>query len=306
MSLLLVRKSASAEAWVDALAIAAPDLAVHVWPETGPVEDVEFILAWVPERGLVASFPNLKAVFSLGAGVDHLIMDPTLPADLPVVRMIDPSLTVGMAQYLTLATLRYHRALPQLQAQQGDHVWAGVPTGSGRVGIMGLGELGLRFAEVARALGFDVYGWTRRPREVEGVTTFAGPDGLAPFLSRCDILVCLLPLTAATHAILNATLFAQLPRGACLIHAGRGEHLVEDDLLAALANGQLAGATIDVFVEEPLPRAHPFWDHPQILITPHIASATSPRTAAQGVAENIARVRSNLPPKGLVDRSAGY
>ncbi|GGE32212.1 glyoxylate/hydroxypyruvate reductase A [Agaricicola taiwanensis] len=306
MSLVLIRKNAPTKAWLEALAVTCPDLKVHIWPETGPVEEVEFVLTWAADPGVIASFPNLKAILSLGAGVDHILNDPTVPLHLPVVRMIDPSLTRGMTQYLLMALLRLHRNLAEMEANQRQALWTRPEIIPRRVGVMGMGELGTGFATTAVSLGYDVAGWSRSRKDVEGVTSYAGEQDLAPFLARSDVLVCLLPRTTETEGVLNASLFERMPRGAHLINVARGEHLVEEDLLAALESGQLAGAVLDVFRKEPLPAEHPFWSHPRIFVTPHIASMTVPDTAAQIVADNIGRLRRGEPPLGLVDRDHGY
>jgi glyoxylate/hydroxypyruvate reductase A len=171
---------------------------------------------------------------------------------------------------------------------------------------MGLGNLGADCARTLSLVGFDVAGWSRRPKEVENVTTFAGPEGLAPFLARSEILVCLLPLTPATRGILNAELFARLPEGACVVNAARGEHLVEADLLAALDSGRVGGATLDVFHEEPLPPDHPFWDHPRVLVTPHVASLIDPVAGGKAIAANLRRFINGEPLPDLVDLAQGY
>ncbi|MFC3337457.1 2-hydroxyacid dehydrogenase [Paracandidimonas soli] len=306
MSLVLIRKTAPTDAWLAALHARCPDLSVHVWPDTGPREQVEFVLTWAADPGVIAGFPNLKAIFSLGAGVDHVLNDPTVPAHLPVIRMIDPSLTQGMVQYVTLMVLQYQRSLAFMQSQQRAGRWIRPQPGPRRIGIMGMGELGSACARSLAALGYDVAGWSRRPRQHKDIASFYGADGLTAFLARTDILISLLPCTPELENILNQQTFSQLPRGAYLINAGRGELLVEEDLIAAIDAGQMSGAALDVFRTEPLPDGHPFWTHPAILVTPHIASMTSPATAVEHIAVNIARIRDGLVPHGLVDRKLGY
>lgn len=306
MSLVLIRKTAPTAQWLEVLRRTCPDVDVRVWPDTGPVEEVEFVLSWAADPGVIASFPNLRAVFSLGAGVDHILKDATVPRHLPVARMMDPSLTTGMAQYVCMAVLQRHRGWDAMRAFQHEQAWRRPEPGGGRVGIMGLGELGGACARALQGLGFDVAGWSRQPKSLPGVTAYAGADALDAFLGRTDILVNLLPLTAELENILCAGTFAKLPRGAYLINVGRGEHLVETDLLAALDAGQLSGATLDVFRVEPLPPGHPFWTRPEIAITPHNASMTHPATAAAHVAANIARARAGEPLLGQVDRLRGY
>jgi glyoxylate/hydroxypyruvate reductase len=311
MTLLFISGFDRADWWRDALQKASPGLEVRIWPDTGEPADIDYALAWKPRPGVLASLPNLKAIFSLGAGVDHIFLDPDLPDGVPVTRIVDADLTAGMSEYVLLHTLRYHRNQPAFERQQREHVWdmrmAELRQArETRVGILGLGELGQDAAGKLVALGFDVAGWSRTAKNFPGVTCFAGAAGLPAMLARTDILVCLLPLTPATRGILNADTFAAMPRGSFLINAGRGGHLVEDDLVPALDAGQLAGATLDVFATEPLPAEHPFWDHPAITISPHNASVTDPRSVAAQVAENIRRQRAGEPLLNLVDRDAGY
>ncbi len=306
MSLVLIRKNAPVDTWVAALAQHCPDLTVHVWPETGPVEDVEFVLSWAADPGVIASFPNLLAVFSLGAGVDHIIGDPTVPSHLPVARMIDPSLTLAMVQFVTLAVLSHARGYRQLLEQQAHAKWARPVVGQPRVGIMGMGGLGSACAQALTGLGFACHGWSRSPKQVPNVPCYAGDAGLPEFLAQSDILVCLVPATPSLVGILGRKTFDALPKGAYLINVGRGEHLDESDLLDALASGQLSGAWLDVFSKEPLACDHAFWRHPAITVTPHVASATVPATAASHVAENVRRARAGEPLAGQVNRTLGY
>lgn len=271
--------------------------------------DIEVALAWAPPIGLLASLPNLRLIVSLGMGVDHLIKDTALPAGPPITRIHDPQLIDQMVEYAVLASLRVLRGSDDYDAQQRARLWqrrALREAGDFGVGIMGLGAIGERVAQAHRALGFAVNGWSRRLRRLEGVSCFEGPDGLAPFLARTDLLICLLPLTAETRGILDARTLALLPAGAHVVNIARGGHVVEADLLAALDGGHLAGATLDVFGAEPLPADHPFWCHPKIRLTPHIAGQANPRTAAPGVADNIRRLRAGQPLHHLVDRLAGY
>jgi len=310
MALLIIAPDERPDWWRREFARVAPDLEVRVWPEVGDVADIAYALAWKPPAGELAKLPALKAILSMGAGVDHLFADPALP-EVPVTRVVDPYLTSGMSEYVVLHVLRYHRNQPVFEAQQRAHVWDDRArelrqADERRIGILGLGELGRDAAAKLVTLGFDVAGWSRAAKTLGHVACLHGADGLAALLARSDILVCLLPLTPATAGILNRQTFNQLPRGACLINAARGGHLVEADLLDALASGQLAHATLDVFASEPLPADHPFWDHPQITVTPHNASITDPRSVVRQVVDNISRIDAGEPPLHLVDRDAGY
>jgi glyoxylate/hydroxypyruvate reductase A len=261
--------------------------------------------------------PGLGAIFSLGAGVDHLFTDPDLPAHLPIIRLIDPALTEQMAEYVAMNVLRHHRALPDYALQQARAYWKrrDVPRARNRrVGIMGLGELGLAAARALRPFGFPLAAWVRRGVRLTrsendrptGIELFAGPDGLAPFLKQNDIVVCLLPLTPETSGILDARAFALMPDGAAVINGARGGHVVATDMIAALDSGKLSGATLDVFEPEPLPADHPLWRHPRVTITPHVAAVTLPETAGHEIAANIRRFREGRPMIGVIDRRQGY
>jgi glyoxylate/hydroxypyruvate reductase A len=308
MALMFLSADDPAEAWRTALLAEIPELDFRIWPEVGDLAAIDFALVWQPPPGELARYPNLRAILSLGAGIDGLLAQPGLP-DVPIVRMVDPSLTRTMTEYVVLATLRHHRQFDHFEREQTEARWSYAfppQAADRRVGVMGLGVLGSAAAASLAAHGFPVAGWSRETRQLSGIESFAGRAGLPAFLARTDILVCLLPLTRDTAGILNAATFAGLPRGAYLINVARGAHLVEADLIAALDSGRLAGATLDVFREEPLPAANPLWRHPKVLITPHVASYASPLTAAEGVAENIRRARAGQPLLHQVDRARGY
>ncbi len=298
-----------ARSWNDVFRDAMPERECRDWAAPGDKADIEYAFVWAPPPGALRTFSNLKCIFSIGAGVDHLLKDPDLPDGVPIVRMVEPELTQGMTEYVTMHVLRYHREVPALEQQQRDRVWHELiaPTAPSRkVGLLGLGVLGQDSARVLHALKFDLACWSRTPKRVEGVQSFHGAEGLDAFLARTEILVCLLPLTPETEGILNRDLFAKLPRGACLINAGRGGHQVEDDILEALASGQLAGATLDVFRTEPLPADSPFWAHPKVTLTPHIASVTQQVSAIEHVVANIRRIEAGEAPLNTVDRDMGY
>lgn len=308
MALLFLSRDDPAEAWRDELLRRMPEFDVRIWPEVGDPDQIEVALVWQPPPGELRRYPNLKAILSLGAGVDGLLADPTVP-DLPLARMVDPSLTRTMAEYVLLAALRHHRGFDRFEREQRERRWAYAfppQAGERRVGVMGLGELGAAAAQLLAAHGFVVFGWSRTPKALDGVVSYAGRSELHAFLHRTDILACLLPLTEETRGILDAETFAGLPHGACVINAARGEHLVEHDLIAALDSGHLAGATLDVFREEPLPEGSPLWRHPKVLITPHVASYCAPASAADGVVVNIRRALAGEPLANQVDRAQGY
>ncbi len=294
--------------WARLFAQKAPQQVFRLWPDTGDTKQVRFLAAWEPPADIERVFPNLQVLFSTGAGIDQFDLN-ALPPHLPVVRMIEPGIVGGMVEYVSFAVLGLHRDMPAYQRQQRLAQWRplrGQPASRRRVGVLGLGSLGQAVLASLRGFGFDCAGWSRSRHEVNGVQCFAGDAELAAFLARTDILVCLLPLTPATRGVLNARLFAQLPRNAGLVHVGRGPHLVEADLLAALDNGQIGDAVLDVCDPEPLPREHPFWQHPRIWLTPHIASMTEPETAVEVVLENLRRFERGEALLGLVDRARGY
>jgi glyoxylate/hydroxypyruvate reductase A len=294
--------------WAEIFAREAPQLPFHIWPDIGDPAKVRFLAAWEPPANIRAMFPNLELLFSSGAGVDQFDFS-ALPPDLPVVRMVEPGIIAGMVEYVNWAVLSLHRDMLQYHRQQRRAQWKVTmvrPAAQRRVGVLGLGSLGQAALTQLRSFGFDCAGWSRSRHVLEGVQCFAGQDELPAFLARTDILVCLLPLTSETRGFLDAALFAWLPHGASLVHVGRGPHLVQHDLLEALETGRIAEAVLDVTDPEPLPPAHPFWHHPNIWLTPHIASMTQPETAAQVVLANLRRHREGEPLLGLVDRARGY
>jgi glyoxylate/hydroxypyruvate reductase len=293
--------------WQAELGRHVPDLALD--PAPADPAAIEAVLAWQPPAGALGRFPNLRLVHALGAGVDELLADPALPAGVPVVRLVDPFMTRAMGEYMELQVLRLHRQDLAYRAQQQAGLWRELPQPSASertVGILGLGVLGTEAALRLAVLGFDVAGWSRREQRLKGIQCYFGEDGLAALAQRSDILACLLPLTPETENILDARLFARMKRGAALINCGRGAHLVEADLTAALDAGQIGAAVLDVFRTEPLPPDHPFWRHPAIIVTPHAAAASNPVTAAPIVAEALRAFAEGRHIANVVDRTRGY
>jgi glyoxylate/hydroxypyruvate reductase A len=309
MAILFRSTEAATARWRPLLGELMPEHEFRFWPEIGDPAAIEYAMVWQPPPGLLASLPNLRLICGLGAGIDHLLRDPDLPRRVPIMRLVDPYMTNAMSEYIALSVLRLHRQDLDYLAQQRGQIWEERDqknAGERPVGILGFGTLGQAAGRRLNALGFPVAGWSRGAKEVAGFSTYAGADGLAALAGQSEILVCLLPLTAATEGILNADLFARLPRGAGLVNAGRGGHLVEADLIPALDSGQLSGAVLDVFRGEPLPSGHPFWRHPRIIVTPHIAAETHPPTAAAIIRDAIRRFAAGQPVANLVDLTKGY
>ncbi|MBP9048133.1 MAG: glyoxylate/hydroxypyruvate reductase A [Tabrizicola sp.] len=295
--------------WIALLSGLLPGFEIRDFDDPGDLAAVEYAVVWAPPPGRIKAFANLKAVVSIGAGVDHVLRDPELPRHLPILRTTGPDMVQRLREYVALHVLTHHRDLAVTDANQARAHWQQIVTPIAprrRVGIMGLGNIARACAQTLAMLGFDTAGWSRSGGTVPGVTVFAGAEGLPDFLARTDILVCLLPLTHQTRDILNADLFARLPRGARLINAARGGHLVEADFLAALDIGQLGGATLDVFRTEPLPADHPFWRHPRIRVTPHIASMIDAETGASVIATNIRAFESTGTCEAVADAERGY
>jgi glyoxylate/hydroxypyruvate reductase len=313
-AILLAVTGTDAQPWEARLRALAPQRDIRQWPDRlGEPADIAYACAWHAPRGLFVRLPKLKVIFSLGAGVDHIFADPDLP-DVPVVRIVDPDLTMRMTEYVVLHVLAYHRRLRLYDTQQRERVWhehAQPPASGVAVGVMGLGALGAAAALALPRLGFRVAGWSRAPKALPGIECFHGEAGLEAFLRRSEILVCLLPATPAAHGILDLKLLRKLKRngaagGAFLINAARGALQVEADILAALDEGSLAGATLDVFAREPLPAASPLWRHPKVTITPHNAAFSDPHALAANVLRQIERFEAGLPLEHVVDRGRGY
>ncbi len=306
---VIVQHEIFRQKWATALQAQDPGLPVSVYPEVTDSGAVDFALAWRPPQGVFNRFPNLKVIASAGAGVDHILKDPDISPEITITRVVDRQLTHDMTSYLIAQVYGYLRNLPGYHDLQRQEKWQPgkyLMERQARIGIMGMGVLGQDAALKLRQLGFPVKGWSRSPKEVAGIEVLAGEARLKEFLQHTDVLICLLPLTAKTRNILNRQTFQALPGGAFVINVARGEHLVEEDLLAALESGHLAGACLDVFREEPLPQGHPFWRHPNIIITPHVASITSPESVAPQIVANYHRLQRGEPLQNVVSRQAGY
>ena len=270
--------------------------------------EVRYLMTWTVSEDVLARFPNLEVIFSVGAGVDHLL-GMQLPEGVKLVRMIDPGLTSLMRDYVVMSVLALHRRLPAYLDLQRRREWLNLEfawADQRRVSVLGLGTLGQASLNAVKPFGFQLAGWSRSPKSIPGIQCHHGHDGLQAMLAQTDILICLLPLTSETRHILNADLFAQLPQGASLIQVGRGEHLVQDDLLQALDSGHMEAAIVDVTTPEPLPADHAFWAHPKIILTPHIAAHTRAETAAESTITSLQQLLKGETPLGLVDLAGGY
>lgn len=295
--------------WREIVSARVPQMPFLRWghDEVDPLT-VRYIAAWNAPPEFIAQFPNLEILFSVGAGIDQLPLD-ALPPQVRVVRMVEQGIITGMAEYVAMACLALHRDLPFFISEQRAGRWSYRHTrlaSESRIGIMGLGELGRASLEILRPMGFPLSGWSRSPRVIEGVSCFSGEAGFEAFLAQSDILVCLLPLTDETRGILCRETFAKMPVGSAVVNAGRGGHLIADDLIAALDAGQLRAAMLDVTSPEPLPESHAFYRHPAIFLTPHVAAETRHETAGNVLADNVERLLAGEPLLGEVDRARGY
>ncbi len=311
MNLMFISGEDRADLWRDQLQSQLPDLTFYKWSTDQDVDKdiIDYVLVWKPPSGVIKQFPNLKAILSLGAGIDGITCDPELPTDIPIVRLVDNSLSQGMTQFAVYWAIHFHRDMDKYMSMAENKNWTQLPqvdAAHRRVGILGLGELGAAAGKALVNLQFDVAGWSRSEKQIDGIKSYFGADGLSDFLAETEILICLLPLTSETEGILNADLFAQLPKGSVIINLARGKHLVDADLIAALESDHLAAAVLDVFHQEPLPQDHVFWDHPKITVTPHIAALTFPHSGAEYVAGNIRAIERGEAPQNLIDLTKGY
>ena len=309
MSVLFLTRPQPAEVFFGPMAAIAPEIECVGSLDAPGLDKVEAVVCYRLPAGACAKLPNLKLVCASSAGVDKILGVEGLPPQLPVARIVDPAQNLQIAQYVAMMALGHVRQRALYAAQLVSKAWTRHPIhapGSATVGVLGMGEAGQVTAGVLRALGFRVAGWSRSARTVEGVEMHHGAAGLGECLARADVLVCLLPLTADTHGLLDRARLSRLPKGACVINVARGQHLVEPDLLALLDEGHLAGAALDVQGTEPLPADSPLWTHPKVTVTPHVASQPTVESVARQVAENVRRLRDGRPLLNVVDRARGY
>ena len=309
MKILFVAGDPKPERWTVPIRELLPEAEVHVWDANGPAVDADYAIVWQPPAALFERETRLKAVFNLGAGIDGLLAVPNLPPHLPVVRLEDAGMSVQMAEYVLHQLLEASRGMETYREQQRQNVWKihrPIKRSEWPVGVLGLGHIGKRVARTLADLDYRVNGWARSEHRLDQVTTYAGTDSLPGFLGATRVLVNTLPLTAETRDILDYRLFSQLMPGAVVINVGRGEHLVEEDLLRAIDEGQVARASLDVFRQEPLPADHPFWQRPEIAITPHISARTLRDATLAQITAKIRAHHNGEPITGIVDTTRGY
>ena len=309
MSLLFVAPNRNMAEWESHIRNIDPNIDIDMWPAIKDKEKVQFAVCWNHPNHLLDSFPNLKAVSSMGAGVHHLLADDSLSSSVDICRIVSPSLAQQMTEYVLGAVISIRRSFVRYLHQREEQLWQvhdQKPASELYIGVMGLGKIGAPVATQLAAMGYQVAGWSRSRKQLEGITCFHGRNNFSSFLQQTQMLICLLPLTDETKDILNLDLFKQLRQPSWLINVARGSHLVDEDLIYALDSDILQGAWLDVFSEEPLPTKHAFWNRPKITITPHIASATQAAKAAQQIVDNYKRALSGLELNNQIDRERGY
>lgn len=309
MKILFVAGDPKPERWTVPIKELLPEAEVYVWDPEGPAVDADYAIVWQPPEALFEREKHLKAVFNLGAGIDGLLKVANLPEALTVVRLEDAGMSVQMAEYVLHQLLEASRGMETYREQQRQSLWKihrPIKRSEWPVGVMGLGHIGKRVARTLANLDYQVSGWARGEHSLEGVNTFAGPGQLGEFLQATRVLVNTLPLTDETRNIINYDLLSQLQPGAVLINVGRGEHLVEEDLLRALDDGTVLRASLDVFRKEPLPEGHPFWQRREITITPHISARTLRDATLEQITGKIRDHAAGRAISGIVDTDRGY
>ena len=298
------------EVWSNGLKNAMPEMDIKVYPDDGDVNEVEFAIVWKHPRGILKKYPNLKAILSLGAGVDHIISDPDLPEGLPIIRLVDKKLTHEMCLHSLHWVLHFHSDQYLYRSQQLKRQWiqqSSIQTEDRTIGIMGLGNIGRSIGELLVNQGFNVIGWgANKKSSITGIQYYFGQEQLSDFLSNTNILINVLPLTSNTANILTKNELSLLPKDSFIINIGRGGIIDEDDLLALLDEGHIKAVALDVFAQEPLPENNSLWGHPSVYITPHIAGQSNPNSAAQTISENIHLIQKGELPYPIYSASNGY
>lgn len=298
------------QSWKRALEDLLPGFDVVLWGDrTLENASVTYAVVWMPPAGMLASLPNLRCVFTLGAGVSHILLDASYPKNVAIVRTTSDYLRMRMSEYVALHVLRFHRRLPEIEIAHAERRWIQYvmpPAGNVVVAILGVGNLGRASARVLRSIGYPVLGWSRRGRLVDDISVYTGESGLRSVLGNANIVVCMLPDTPATQDLLDFERLSLMPRGSYLISVGRGETVVDADLLQLLRTGHIAGAALDVFRTEPLPTDDPYWTTPSVLVTSHTASALDAATCAPTVAQNVLAFDGGAPLHDVVDVEQGY
>ena len=298
------------EVWSNGLQKAMPEMDIKVYPDDGDVNEVEFAVVWKHPRGILKKYPNLKAILSLGAGVDHIISDPDLPEGLPIIRLVDKKLTHEMCLHALHWVLHFHSDQYLYRSQQLKRQWiqqSSIQTEDRTIGIMGLGNIGRSIGELLVTQSFNVIGWgANQKSSLSDIKYYYGQDQLSDFLGRTNILINVLPLTSDTTNIITKKELSLLPKNSFIINIGRGGIINEDDLLTLLGEGHIKAAALDVFAQEPLPENNSLWDHPSVYITPHIAGQSNPNSAGQTISENIHRIQKGELPYPIYSRANGY
>ncbi len=306
MSILLIFPGRDPKVWVNAIKEEQPNVKLYVYPEEHDPQEITYAVTWKHPKGIFNKYANLEVIASIGAGVDHIICDPEIPKNALITRIIDEQLTTDMSTFVLALVLDKIRNISLHHSEKTWDPKAYNTVNEENIGIMGLGVLGKATALNLSKNGFNVSGWSKTHKQIEGVSTYHGDRGLRDFLKNTSILICLLPLTSETECILNKELFEQLPKGAYIINVARGEHLKEYDLLEMLDKNHLSGASLDVFRTEPLPEEHPFWKHPKVHISPHIASITDPKKVAKQLMDNYMRLNAREPLRNVVNLKNEY
>jgi len=308
MSIAVVAPGRDRSKWIEYFKRADPSINVEIWPEIRDPQSVKCVLVWRHPYGELLKYPNLKFIAGMGAGVDHILQDPDLPMGVPITKVVDEQLSRDMSNYVIQGVLNHQRRLMEhIRAREkGEWLDSHRYPKKVNIGILGMGVLGQDVAVKLVALGFEVFGYSQTEKQVKGVTCYRGIEQLGHFLQSVNVLVNLLPLTDNTRGILCAQLFKRLNPGTYLINVARGEHLVDADLVSAIDAGKISGALLDVFHEEPLPKDHPFWSMEEIMITPHNASVTDPKSVAQQIVHNYHKIGTKEPFDFVIDRDKGY